>query len=330
MKDFLSFFSRGMAPRNNYVFRMKKNPKANDQSFKRLIEAEARDLLEALGAIEPGELVDVRPLDREIVMPSPSVDANLLVESLERRGERRIVVIEALSNADAGAPERTAWYAVYLMAHYQVPVYPYLLPLVERAYPKRPPAEVTIRRGKVGVRVGLTWWRPWEMDAGVLMAKGRPALDVWTVLCRRTDEQEAEVARRLMEYPELASRHRIWAGMRYRDDKEAFAGFLERIERVITQESDLESLYVQDLLARGRAEGMEKGLEKGLEKGMAKTRVILRSTLVEIIRAKFPRMSTRLVKEIHDVDELNRLVKELLRAESAAEATRLLSRKRGA
>lgn len=158
----------------------------------------------------------------------------------------------------------------------------------------------------------------------MLLAKGNPEFDAWTVLFRWSDEQQREVLLRLKDAPEQAARFRILGGLRYRGNEAAFwRGFVERMNEMLTKESFRESLAVQEWLAEGRMEGLQKGLQEGRLEGQTEGQL---AVIEVILNARFPGLSAP--AGIQDPAILTRLAADLLAAPDEQAARVVLARYR--
>ena len=237
---------------------MAENPKSHDQAFKHVWETDTRAFLDINQVLAASEEADVELLRQEISVPPAALDAGCIIRQPGQ--SPRVVVFEALSKFMRESLDRVRRYGTRLVEKYDMPVYTYMVPLVQRACPLRPPRLVRLHRGGVHITVDLNWIRPWEIDAALLLKKRLPAFDAWSVLCRTTEPQLREAFRRLKAVPEEAARMRILGGLRYRGSEAGnWFSFVERMNQMLTRDDMRESLAVQEWLAEGREEGREAG-----------------------------------------------------------------------
>lgn len=299
------------------------NPKPFDQAFKTLVDADARGFLDAVGVLPADADADVEALPQEVAVSAVAMDAGFVIRR-RSGGDSRVVVFEAMSRFGRESLERVVWYNTGLAQKYRLPIDTYMVPLVRRACPDRIPGDSDAVFGGLRITVSLHWIRPWEIDAGVLLAKGNPEFDAWTVLFRWSDEQQREVLLRLKDAPEQAARFRILGGLRYRGNEAAFwRGFVERMNEMLTKESFRESLAVQEWLAEGRMEGLQKGLQEGRLEGQTEGQL---AVIEVILNSRFPGLSAP--AGIQDPAILTRLAADLLAAPDEQAARVVLARYR--
>lgn len=260
---------------------MAEHSKPYDQAFKAMPEADPRGFAELMNLVEPDDPAVVELLPQELSVPTVSMDAGLIVH-----GERPFIAIfEAFGRWRQRSLDQVMEYAKGADSKYSLPIRVYMVPLVRRALPRNPPRTAWREKGDYEIRVKLRWVRPWEIDAGKLLALERPEFAACTPLFRSTPEQEAEAVDRLRRTRSELARYRILGGLRYREKEAAqWPVFLERMNRMLLREDLRESLAVQEWLEEGRVEGRLEGRQEGLREAHQKAgERFLRRTI-----ARFP------------------------------------------
>ena len=291
---------------------MADNPKAYDQAFKSLSDADPRGLLDIFGVLPHGVEAEVEPLPRDIASRPLVIDTGYFVRP--KKGRAFIAIFEALTSWKRDSGAKLASYGAGLGDRYRMPVRVYALPMARHACPAKTPSFGRAQWGDVLIATRIRWIKPWEMDAGVVLEHNSPTLDPWTVLFRFTDVQLREVGDRLKGRPTDAGLFRILGGMRYRKNIGEWKRLLERINPMISREMMRESLAVQEWLEEGRVEGRDEGRVEEAQ-----------LALIEVIKARFPRLKVREgVESISELSVLNSLIPLVAKARDAASIERVL------
>jgi hypothetical protein len=285
---------------------MAETRKPYDQAFKSMPEASPRGFAEAMGVLDPGDEADVEILPQEVALPTVAMDVGLLIRP--RGQEAFVAIFEAFARFRPELFDQVIEYNKGLDSRLGMPMRTFMVPLIERALPPEPPALVTRRRGGFTLALELEWIRPWEVDAEVLLRQGRPEFDAWTVLCRRTPEQDEEAWRRLRAVRSEAVRYVTLGGLRYRGNEAEWQLLLERRNRMLTKEDWRESLAVQEWLKEGRQEGRQQGRLEGRDEGRSEA-------MVGMIRKKIARFpGLRLPDPLPSTLDLAPLAEEIIMA----------------
>jgi len=203
-----------------------------------------------------------------------------------------------------------------------MPIRVYVLPMARHACPARLPEHGRTDWGDVQVSARLSWIKPWEIDARVVLDHNSPRLDPWAILFRLTNVQKDEVINRVKNRPEEAGLFRILGGMRYRRNVGDWRELVGRLNQMISREMMRESLAVQEWLQEGRQEGREEGREKGREEGKLAE---ARSALLMVIESRFPGLRVRdAVESISDLDVLHSLITVVAKVRTAAAVLRAI------
>ena len=140
---------------------MAENPKAYDQVFKSLSDADPRGLLDIFGVLPHGVDAEVEQLPRDIAARPLVIDTGYLVRA--SRGREFIAVFEALTSWKAEIGCRLASYGAGLGDKYKKPIRVFPLPMAPHACPRTAPEFGCATWGEVNVTVRLNWIRPWEI-----------------------------------------------------------------------------------------------------------------------------------------------------------------------
>lgn len=284
---------------------MADNPRPYDQAFKSLSDADPRALLDVLGVLPDSVEAIVEPLPRDIAARPLAVDAGYFVRPSGQAPF--IAVFEALSSWKDELGVRLASYGAQLGDRYKMAIRMYVLPLAKHACPGTLPQSARVEWGDVQVATRLRWILPWEIDAGLLLAKHSATLDPWVILFRHSKNQLIEVVERLISRKEDAALLRILAGMRYRKSVDEWISVLGSIDTMITRETMRESLTVQQWLHEGRVEGQLDGERR-------RARAML-STLLD---KRFPNLAlAAAIESIDDLSVLDELFTTALEANNA-------------
>ena len=127
----------------------------------------------------------------------------------------------------------------------------------------------------------------------------------------------------------------IFASLAYGQNNTAEQTWLERVLQDmydIVQQTPLYQSWTRQALAegleKGLKEGEQRGLEKGLKEGEQRGKLeAMRQMLVNIVRARFPRLvslAKTQVARIDDLDALDDLILKVTIAAKAQEARRFL------
>ena len=233
-----------------------------DQAFKFLAEDDPESLLILLGAIEPGEPVEIELLPREVGLSALFPDQPYLI----RKGqEERIKHVEAQTEWPDNMPERMTEYALLLwLKNRNRPIDSYVLLLTPRGLPENPPQEGEIGIDDLRIVKRLRIIRLWEISAVEALASGREALLPFVPLMdgeRAELEQGAMRVKQVRDEPrrnEMAKHFLMLGGLRYNRYE-----LLELVGRtdMIPLEQLKRSDFYQYILDEGREEGREEGLE---------------------------------------------------------------------
>ena len=126
--------------------------------------------------------------------------------------------------------------------------------------------------------------------------------------------------------PDLMTVGAIFASLAYGQNNTAEQTWLERVIQDmydIVQQTPLYQSWTRAALAEGLKEGLEKGLKEGEQKGLE----AMRQTLVNIVRARFPRLvsvARTQAARIDNFDVLDDLILKISTASKVQEARRFL------
>jgi hypothetical protein len=296
------------------------NPKAYDQAFKSLSDADPRGLLDIFGVLPHGVEAEVEPLPRDIASRRLVVDTGYFVRPA--RGKAFIALFEALTSWEREIGRRLASYGAALGERYRMPIRIYALPMAKHACPARTPAFGRAQWGDVLVAARLHWIKPWEIDAGIVLKQNSPRLDPWAVLFQMTRVQEDEIIERVKQRPQEAGLVRMLGGMRYRRNVSEWNEFAGRLNHMISREKMRESLAVQEWLAEGRQEGRQEGWQEGRREGGVQE---AREALLSVIETRFPSLHLQAsVESISDIEILKGLLPVVVKAASSAAVLRAI------
>lgn len=295
---------------------MADNPKAYDQAFKSLSDADPRGLMDIFGVLPHGVEAEVEPLPRDIASRPLVIDTGYFVRP--SKGKAFIALFEALTSWEREIGRRLASYGAALGERYRMPIRIYALPMAKHACPARTPEFGRAQWGDVLVAARLHWIKPWEIDAAVVLKQNSPRLDPWAVLFRMTRVQEDEIIERVKQRPQEAGLVRMLGGMRYRRNVSEWNEFAGRLNHMISREKMRASLAVQEWLAEGREEGREEGRHEGEVREA-------REALIAVVDARFPSLHLRAdLESISDIEILRGLLPVVVKAANSAALLRAI------
>ena len=258
-----------------------------NKPFDRILKSFADDaprlLLQLVGIVGPGEIVEIDALRPETAPPVAMPD---LVVLLRFPGRKSIFHAEFLLYYVASSISGVARYGGSLAQQHGLDVESILVLLRPDGVPETFPEVAEYRVGNTRVLHPFRVVRMWELDPAPVLATGDARLFPWAVLMKSTDEQVREIGRLVSELgdEEAIGRFLTLGSVRYdRDQLEAMIGGTGMgLTEAILQGSSLVRDITDKASRASLAQGLEQGLARGREEGkLVQTRRILRAALEE-------------------------------------------------
>ena len=310
-----------------------------DETMKKFIYARPQDLLDWLKTggkflhFEPTEVF--KPKEEEEPLRA---DCYLAVE---KDGEQGVVHIEVQSGPDDRMDERLLEYNFRFTKndplHRSVSsVVIYLRPV---SNPPQPPLERIFLSQRKVIQFDYDSIELAELEAQAFLEQGLPGLLPLLPLTKGGTAHEKvltmfEQMQEAATPPDLMAVGAIFASLAYGQNNTAEQSWLERVIQDmydIVQQTPLYQSWTRAALAegleKGLKEGKQQGLEEGLKEGKQQGLEAMRQTLVNVVRARFPRLvSLARTQSAHidNFDVLDDLILKVSTASKAQEARRFL------
>jgi predicted transposase YdaD len=310
-----------------------------DETMKKLIYTSPQQVLDWLKTgstflhFEPTELFKTReeeePLRADCYM------------AIEQDGEQGVVHVEIQSGPDARMDERLLGYNFQFTQNDPLhrPVHSAVIYLRPVSNPPQPPLVRTFPGGRRTIQFDYDSIELAELEAQAFLDQGLPGLLPLLPLTKggTTHETVLTMFEQMQEdatHPDLMAVGAIFASLAYGLNNTAEQSWLRKvIEDMydIIQQTPLYQSWTREALAegleRGLKEGKQQGLEEGLKEGERKGLEAMRQTLVNIVRARFPRLvslARMRAALIDNFEALDDLILQMSTVSKAQEARRFL------
>jgi hypothetical protein len=249
-----------------------------DKLFKLFAEEDPRDLLALFAGIPPDAPITVKPLPREIMLPSLQVDH---IYEVTTEAETFLVHFEVTTRFRAEVYQHAARQVQDLVSRYRMPVQSYFVILTEHGFPSTPIAPYTETFGIFRMEAAPEVICLWTIPASAVLDRANPRLYPWTVLLDATPTQQSEAYRRIdaLKDRDLLARMALLGGLRYPNKERLFRRLTTMTEQEIIEESPFYKWVVENM-ETAKAEGEARGEARG------ETRQS-RSILLLVLRARF-------------------------------------------
>lgn len=292
-----------------------------DDSLKMLVNDNSQDFVTWLfkGAKATGKVLTQ--------FKKRTIDADALVEAIQE-GDRFLAHFEFQSTNDPGIAERLLEYNFEARRVHKLPVYSCVIYLRSDGEVPKPPLVWNIPDGREVLRFHYLSIELGELFTEEIRRVGRVGLLPLLILTK--DGARHEVVEEVITGLEVAEQYdllpitKLLASLVFRS--EADQVWLERRFAVLDEILRNTPAY-QKILREGRAEGLEEGLEKGRKVALQQELQRQREALLEVIRARFPRVerqAKKLVESIEDTSILLHLIIKMTTVATVEEAMQLL------
>src|SRR2546423_2538287 len=309
-----------------------------DSMTKRMIGANPEHFTKWLAS----EATFVAALDIELKSKHLYADSLLQITQDDKPG---LLHIEVQAYRDPEMQVRLLEYNVLASRQYShIPVYPYVICLLEDANVVDPPFTRRFLNGEEVHRFYYQVIRLWDIPAETLLHSGWTGLLPLVSLTRsgKQPEMVKEMIDRLAEANEwdLLAISRLMGGLTFKKgpEREWFRKRFDMFQDILKEswvyqeigQEFLEQGYEKGI-EKGLEQGLEKGLEQGLEKGLEKGREQERQKRVEgqrqmlmsLVETHFPeitRQAQQYIDTIHDPEDLQAIILKLSTARRLEEA----------
>ncbi|MBI3210026.1 MAG: Rpn family recombination-promoting nuclease/putative transposase [Candidatus Solibacter usitatus] len=320
---------RAFPPLGHYYFMGK-----FDLTFKSLAESDPRSMIELFGGISNDQILDLRPLERELNLPIQVLDHAYL---LETPAGKQIEHFEAQLRSGPDLRVRLPDYGMASWLKYRLPVYCTVVWMSPRTAPKRFPESVKAIHGGLEVTLKVRSVRAWELPVDKLLASPSPSVWPWVALASSNMDEVLEAGRRIQKEVadprlrrQLLGEISVLGGLRY--NRIEFDELLGRFHVFLSEEILKESVAIQMAEERGLEQGLQKGLHQGLNQGLqegleAGRLKEARRFLQLYLKKRFPAIhASARIREITDLARLEALASKVFSAATEAEARKVIAR----